>query len=103
MAVKSKDEIMKALQGKFADATDDDTLSLITDISDTVDDLNKKVADSGNWEEKYKENDKQWREKYRDAFFNPEAKKEIEKEEKPPEERKEKPLTYESLFKTELK
>lgn len=101
MAVKTKSELMEALKGKFADSTDDDTLSLITDISDTVDDLNRQVTESGDWEQKYKDNDKQWREKYRDTFFNPEAKEEIKKEEtqKEPEE---KPLTYDNLFKTEI-
>lgn len=101
MAVKSKDELMEALKRVFADATDDNTLELITDISDTVDDLNRQVTESGEWEQKYNENDKQWREKYRDTFFNPSVKDEIKKEEKQ-EDSEEKPLTFDSLFKTEL-
>lgn len=73
MAVKSKEEILSSLKERFKDDTSDDALAFIEDVSDTIDDLGKRVTDAGDWKAKYEENDKAWREKYRDRFFNPPA------------------------------
>lgn len=73
MAVKTKEEILSSLKERFKDDTSDDALSFIEDVSDTIDDLGKQVTDAGGWKAKYEENDKAWREKYRDRFFNPPA------------------------------
>lgn len=70
MAVKSKDELLNALKAKIGDDDSDDTLAFIEDVTDTIDDLNKRVSDSGDWKAKYEQNDKEWRQKYRDRFFS---------------------------------
>lgn len=97
--VKTKDDILKALKAKFGDDTSDETLSLIEDVSDTYDDMSKKVQESGNWKEKYEENDKAWRTKYRDRFYShteTETEPELETEQENDE-----PKTFDDLFKTE--
>lgn len=100
MSVKTKDEIMSTLKERFKDDTSDDTLSFIEDISDTYDDMSQQVQKSGEWKQKYEDNDKEWRQRYHDRFFsNPD-----------PEETDpfnggngddEKPMTFEDLFKVE--
>lgn len=99
MAVKTKDDILNELKAKFGDDTSDETLSLIEDVSDTYDDMTNKVQESGNWKAKYEENDKAWREKYRDRFYS-----HIDPEPEPepdPEPENDGPKTFDDLFKTE--
>ena len=100
MAFKSKDEIMEILKAKYDGVTDDDTLELIEDISDTYDELVSRAAPSEDWKRKYEENDKMWREKYKARFFN--EKEEIE-DVKDFEKEKEdsKPQKFEDLFREE--
>lgn len=68
--IKSKSEILDAIKTKFNGDTSDETIGLIEDISDTMDDYDSKVADSTDWKKKFEENDAQWRQKYTDRFFN---------------------------------
>lgn len=70
MSVKSKTEILDAIKEKFGDDTSDSTLSFLEDVSDTFEDLESKSKDSTDWKTKYEENDKAWRQKYHDRFFN---------------------------------
>lgn len=65
MAVKTKAEIMEAIKQKFGEDTSDETISLLEDLSDTLDTTN----DSVNWKQKYEDNDKEWRTKYSSRFF----------------------------------
>ena len=68
MAVRTHDEIMQSIKERFADDTSDETLQFIEDISDT---LNSSVAnDNTDWKTKFEENDKMWRQKYKDRFFS---------------------------------
>ena len=57
---------MEKLKALIGDRTDDEALTFIEDVSDTVE-ANKSEED---WKTKYEENDKMWREKYRDRFYN---------------------------------
>lgn len=99
MAIRTVDEIMESVRTHVGDSTDDTALSLIEDINDTMNDLVTKAnGDKENWKEKYEENDKMWRTKYRDRFFN--SKDDEEFEEKETEE-KEKITKYDELFKEE--
>lgn len=70
MAIVSKDELLTKLKVKFGDATDDDTLSIIEDVSDTFDDYESKTKDNSDWKSKYNELDESWRKKYRDRFYS---------------------------------
>lgn len=98
MAVKTKEELLSAISGILGDSTDDDAISLIEDVSDTLTDRDQQIASSGDWKTKYEENDREWRQKYRDRFFS-----ETTDDPEPPED----PgtphqLTFDDLFKTEV-
>ena len=71
--IKTKDEILNAIKERFGEDTSDETLSLIEDVSDTLDDYETRTNDNTDWKTKYEENDKTWRERYRDRFFSGET------------------------------
>lgn len=105
MAVLTREQFMEKLNTITDGKTDDDTLTMIQDFSDTFKSLEEKEdveAVRGDYEEKLKTLDETWRTKYRNAFFNgtEEKKDEIEEVEEK-EEEKEEPHTYEELFKEE--
>lgn len=94
MAVRTAEELLAAIKERIGDDTSDEAITLIEDISDTIN--NKTSDDKEDWKKKYEENDSAWRQKYRERFFNPST--EGEKDE---EEIEEKSLTYDELFKEE--
>lgn len=65
MAIRTFDELLNAVNAHFADDTSDETIALIEDISDTI----GQYKDAEDWHQKYDDNDKAWRKKYRDRFF----------------------------------
>lgn len=93
MAVKTVDELMCAVQAYIGDRTDDDTLNLIADIRDTA---TATTANQAAIDEAVAKKDAEWRQKYRDTFFNPAG---ADKGALDPEEKPEAKCTYESLFK----
>lgn len=96
MAVRTKQELIDALKESFGESPDDTQLAMLEDVSDTFTDLNEKSGED--WKRKYEENDTAWRKRYTDRFSgkdDPEPGP-IEHDNESP-----KPLTYESLFKTE--
>ena len=101
MAVKTRDEILASIKSRFGEDTSDETLALIEDVSDTIDDLSSRTSDSTNWKQKYDDLDADWRKKYRDRFFNGGSGN--DDEESGSDDPEDKPLTYESLFKTEVR
>lgn len=72
MAVKQKTEIMEQVKTILGEDTSDNALALIADLSDTIDDYEKRVqgTDAEGWKKKYEDNDKMWRERYRERFFS---------------------------------
>lgn len=91
MAVKTVDEIMAKVRERIGEDDSDEAIGFIEDISDTLESFSN-VED---WKTKYEENDKKWREKYRDRFFT--SKEEVEEDdiEEPEEKEKKK---FEDLF-----
>lgn len=95
MAKLSKDELIEKVKKYVGDRTDDETIEIIEDITDSID-----TSDADEWRRKYKENDKMWRDKYVSRFFD-------KKEEDPEtptehEEEEEKEYnSYEDLFEKE--
>lgn len=63
MAKLSKDELIEKVKKYVGDRTDDETIEIIEDISDSID-----SSDADEWKQKYKENDKMWRDKYISRF-----------------------------------
>ena len=98
--IKTKEEILNSIKAKIGDSTEDADLALLEDISDTFDDMTSRVTEAGDWKTKYEENDKAWKQKYRDRFFNPDADKDIQQKlaEEEHEEEPPKKLTFDNLF-----
>ena len=96
MAVRTKDELLEIIKGRIGDDSSDETISFLEDITDTLSDYEEKAtnSDTEDWKTKYEENDKMWREKYRERFFS----KEVEKEDEDFEEDEAKSLSYDDLF-----
>lgn len=88
---------LEELLSDVGEGTDDNTLALLENIRDTYNDLSSKASDPENWKQKYEDNDKEWREKYRNAFMNPPV------PDNPPHPDPEPPksLRFEDLFKEE--
>lgn len=98
MAVKTVAEIMEQINAQFGENTDDSVLTLIEDVSDTLNDYESRVSDSTDWRQRYEENDAQWRQRYKDRFFS--VNNDEDDEEDFEEQEEIKPLTYENLFST---
>ncbi len=98
MAVLKRDEFLNKLKEIIGDSTEDKDMALLEDMTDTYNDLESRASSETNWEQKYKENDAEWRKKYRDRFFSAPAKDEPDIDD--PDE-KPKALSYNDLFKEE--
>lgn len=97
MAVKTREEILEAIRTRVGDQTDDETIYFLEDVTDTLKDLETRAnGDGENWEQRYKDNDAEWRKKYKERFFSSEP---DEPKEPKQEEEEEKPKTFEDLFK----
>lgn len=70
MAVKTREEILESLRGRFGEEPTDDDIAMLEDITDTFTDFEEKTNDATNWKNKYEENDKAWKKKYSDRFFS---------------------------------
>lgn len=102
MSVLKKEELFEKMKTIIGDRTDDYALAFMEDVKDTFESTEKGKADEEDWQKKYEENDKMWREKYRDRFFKSSGNDDDDIEEKiEPKEPEEKPLTFENLFKEE--
>lgn len=94
MAKLSKDELIEKVKKYVGDRTDDETIEIIEDITDSID-----TSDADDWKRKYEENDKMWRDKYVSRFFD---KKEEDLETSTEHEEEEKEYnSYEDLFEKE--
>lgn len=64
MAKLTKDELIEKVKKYVGDRTDDETIEIIEDISDSID-----SSDADEWKQKFEENDKMWRDKYISRFL----------------------------------
>lgn len=76
MAVKTREEILESLRGRFGEEPTDDDIAMLEDITDTFTDFEEKTNDATNWKNKYEENDKAWKKKYSDRFLSKDEKDE---------------------------
>lgn len=91
MSIKSIDEILNAVKERIGDDTSDSAISFVADISDTFNSL----SEQENWKQKYEQNDREWRKKYRDRFLSGESSSDDDSGDI------NEPLTYEKLFNVE--
>ena len=93
MAKLSKDELIEKVKKYVGDRTDDETIEILEDISDSID------SSDDEWKQKYEENDKMWRDKYISRFLE---KKEDEPDTPTGHEEEEKEYnSFEDLFEEE--
>lgn len=88
MAVVERDELIQRITGLLSDPESDDSLSLIEDVTDTLE-----AGSSDDWKTKYEENDAAWRKRYKERFLKkPDKEPEIE------DDKTEEKKTYDDLF-----
>ena len=94
--VKTKDEIMEEIRAYIGDRSDDQTIALIENISDTIDDY----AAHGDYDEKLMAVEAEWRRKYIDRFMSGGENKNEKKKKKTMDEEKDKPeeIKIEDLY-----
>lgn len=96
MAVKTREEILESFKTRLGENPNDDSIAFLEDVTDTLDDLEKRAnGDGTDWKSKYEENDTNWRKKYIERFFS--DKPEPEPEPKPEPDNT--PITFSDLFK----
>lgn len=94
MAKLTKNELIEKVRKYVGDRTDDETIEIIEDISDSFD-----SSDADEWKQKFEENDKMWRDKYISRFLE---KKEDELDTPTEHEEEEKEYnSFEDLFEEE--
>lgn len=94
MAIKTKQEVLDGLKKFIPDEdTSDDTLAFLKDVADTLD----AGADGAAWKQKAEDVEKKWKQKYKDAFYNPPDKPDPEPDPDPEPKHR----SYADLFKTE--
>ena len=94
MAIKTRDEIVASFNQLIGDNSSDEVLSLIEDITDTMNANNNNEYNK----QRYDELDASWRQRYKERFLSG---KPTDEDEEDFEDEKPKKLTYESLFKEE--
>lgn len=98
MAVRTIEEILKSFKVRLGEKPDDESISFLEDVTDTLDDFEKRAKGDGtDWKSKYEENDANWRKKYTERFFSVEP--EPKPEPKPEPEPDDTPRTFSDLFK----
>lgn len=98
MAVRSKAEILELIRERVGDDTSDEALTIIEDITDTLDDYDARIAGSGDWQRRYEENDAEWRQRYRDRFFGT-GNEDLTDDPEDPTDEPDKPQSFDDLFK----
>lgn len=94
MAKLSKDELIEKVKKYVGDRTDDETIEIIEDISDSID-----SSDADEWKKKFEENDKMWRDRYISRFVE-KKEDELDTPTEPEEEEKDY-NSFEDLFEEE--
>lgn len=96
MAVRTREELLESIRARVGEQTDDETISFLEDVTDTLTDFETRAnGDKENWEQRYKDNDAEWRKKYTERFFSSEPTETLGPKEPPETE----PKTFEDLFK----
>lgn len=91
MAKLTRADFMERLKTFLGEDTSDEALTLLEDANDSFEE-----GDGVDWKQKYEENDKEWRQKYKDRFFN-KSEDDNDDDIDEPEEKK----SFNDLFKTE--
>lgn len=98
--IKTRDEILASITNRIGDDTSDEAIALLEDVTDTLDEYERKTNDQTNWEQKYKDNDNMWREKYKERFLSDAETGKEDSEDFGDNDLEISPKTFEDLFTT---
>lgn len=100
MAVRTREEILESFRTRLGENPDDDSISFLEDVTDTLNDFETRAKGDGtDWKSKYEENDASWRKKYTERFFSKEPEPEPDPKPEPKPEPDDAPRTFSDLFK----
>ena len=91
MAVSTKEDLVARISASFGENLSDDNISLLEDVSDTIDSF----SDKEDWKTKYEENDASWRKRYKERF---EGKGDVIHDDEPVIEPYDEPKKFDDLF-----
>lgn len=97
MAVRTREEILEAIRSRIGEDTSDESISLLEDITDTMEDYETRVADKTDWKNKYDELDDTWRRKYIERFSGKTG-EDIKNEQEEQIKDDSEPRTFDELF-----
>lgn len=97
MAVRTREEILEAIRSRIGEDTSDESISLLEDITDTMEDYETRVADKTDWKNKYDELDATWRRKYIERFSGKTG-EDIKNEQEEQIKDDSEPRTFDELF-----
>lgn len=97
MAVRTREEILEAIRSRIGEDTSDESISLLEDITDTMEDYETRVADKTDWKNKYDELDATWRRKYIERFSGKTG-EDIKNEQEEQIKDDDEPRTFDELF-----
>lgn len=97
MAIVSNEDLIQRLTALIGESTTDENISLIEDVTDTLQDYTERTKDTTDWKEKYTENDREWRKRYTERFANNDGQGDGNSHQQDDLEK----LTFDSLFKGE--
>lgn len=80
--IRSREDLMKIIESKIGDDTSDESLSIIEDFTDTLNNYEVLVRDTVDWKQKYNELDQVWRKRYRERFFSGTSPEEVLEDQK---------------------
>lgn len=66
--VLDREQLMQRISDRIGDSTTDEDIALLEDVADTYDDLRGRVDSDIDWETRYNELDRTWRQRYVDRF-----------------------------------
>lgn len=94
--ILKKEELIEKIKKYTGDRTDDETISLIEDVTDTFEYMSSRDSSSEEWEEKYKKLDEEWRKKYKERFFTTPG--EVKEEQEEDAEKDGEEISFDNLF-----
>lgn len=97
MAVRTREEILESIRSRIGEDTSDESISLLEDITDTMEDYETRVADKTDWKNKYDELDATWRRKYIERFSGKTG-EDIKNEQEEQIKDDSEPRTFDELF-----
>lgn len=90
MAILNREQFLDKIKARIGEGTTDDDIEFVRDMTETFDSF----ADQTNWKQKFEDNDREWRQKYRDTFFNGKPMEEPQEE----TDGNDAPKTFDDLF-----